>query len=128
MIEGIDAEDVPSTAPSQSPRRSQLSRQLSLPLVMLLGLFVFFTAVSVDSLQQASAADMSSQAMTTVQTPASSATGFSSRVAPSHATVAGTYLEFNEATAHRLSHSDLVGSHLTRSRLASAHLLMRNSQ
>jgi len=130
MIEGIDAEDLPLTAPGQSPWRRQLWRRLSLPLVLLLGLFVFLTAVGIDSLQQAAAADMSGQSLHTAQAAAASPRWSARQVTPAQPApnLAGTYLEFSETTAKRLSHSDFVGSQLTRSRLTSSHLLLRNSQ
>lgn len=129
MTEGSEAEEMPQMARVRPSWLKVVIRRLSVPLMLLLGLFVFFTAVGFDSLQQAAAADMPGQQIAPLQTALASPSQPSPAANANAAIeVAGTYLEFDEATAQRLSHSDLIGSHLTRSRLTSSHLLLRSTQ
>ncbi len=99
-------------------------QRLSVRLLLFLGILVFFTAVGVDSLQQAMAADMAIEAIAPVTS--SSMNSFHLELENDHAIEsadrAGTYLEFDPETSQRLRHSDLLSSQLIRSRLTSAHL------
>lgn len=131
MIESPEAEAIPSSAePARPTGPRKLGRRLSAPLVLLLGLLVFLTAVGIDSLQQAAAADLPRQPLATLQSaprPTPPRLVATSQLPAVAKEATGTYLEFDEATAQRLGHSDLLGSHLTRSRLTSSHLLLRNT-
>ncbi|NER78646.1 MAG: hypothetical protein F6K42_03530 [Leptolyngbya sp. SIO1D8] len=100
-----------------------LWRRLTLRLVLLLGVLVFLVVVSIDSLHQASAADMG---IVSLQTATASPTDKSAQMdkkAKSRMAERPSYLEFDAEIAERLRHSDLIGASLTRSRLAGAHLL-----
>jgi len=103
---------------------SRIWQRLSVRLWLILGIVVFGAIVSVDSLQQAVAADM---AVDTIAPVNPAALNVVSAVAASDRSEravddTGTYLEFNTETAQRLQHSDLLGPQLTRSRLTRAHL------
>ncbi|MGF1460785.1 MAG: hypothetical protein ACFBSG_17370 [Leptolyngbyaceae cyanobacterium] len=87
---------------------------------MLIGLLLFAIAVSLDSLQQAAAADLLSPAA--LESEMISQPALSETVPRLSELPAGTYLEFDAQTASRLRRSDLLGAHMTRSRLTSAHL------
>jgi hypothetical protein len=99
-------------------------QRLSVRLLLVLGIVVFCAAVSVDSLQQAVAADMAVDAIAPTNPAAVNAVSPVAASDRSDRAVddTGTYLEFNTETAQRLQHSDLLGPQLTRSRLTRAHL------
>jgi hypothetical protein len=134
MITGSETEEMPQVKQARPIWFKVLGRRLSVTLMMLLGLLVFCTAVGIDSLQQAAAADMPAQSLAPLRTTAPVAPLRSSPLSHPRQSISksinftGTYLEFDEATAQRLSHSDLVGSQLTRSRLTSSHLLLHNAR
>lgn len=100
-----------------------LWRRLTFGFVLLLGVAVFLTAVGIDSLQQASAADMSSATDPSRELPfavnLSSSPEMSGANQPS---TTGSYLEYDAATANRLRHRVLTSASLTESRLTSSHL------
>ena len=128
MMQGPDAEEKPSPELARPGWLKRLGRRLSVPLALLLSLLVFLTAVGIDSLQQAAAADMTRQSTAFLQANIQQAAAQSAFVPNANrgADVTGTYLEFDETTASRLGRSDLIGSQLTRSRLTRSHLLLRS--
>ena len=98
-------------------------QRLSVRFVLLLGLLVFLTAVGVDSLQEASAADLSTEYLGWGTAPASAVSESNSLKAKSLRRLSQkSYLEFDAAIADRLGHSDLTCASITRNRLTRAHL------
>ncbi len=124
MTNDKGTESISSNLPSQFSWLKVVWHRFSVRLLLVLGVMIFFTVVAVDSLQPATAADMTGQASPlrdAAVTSSSSVVELESADAPLD--VSGTYLEFNTETAHRLQHSDLLSPQLTRSRLTRAHLL-----
>ena len=120
-----DAVEIPActTTGGTSLWLQALWRRLTVSFVLLLGVAVFLTAVGIDSLQQASAADMSSP--TAPSGELSRAVNSSSMIEVSgtnQPTTAGSYLEYDLETANRLRHRVLTSASLTGSRLTSSHL------
>lgn len=124
MVTSTDAEDIPSNTPGMSNWLGMIWRRLSVRLLLLLGVVVFLTAVGIDSFQQASAADMSGQknAASGNVSPVLVAPWSEIEHSDTAVDITGTYLQFDAETASRLQRSDLLGPHLTRSRLTSSHL------
>lgn len=117
------SEEPPSITQSSYYRLKRLWHRLTVRFVLLLGIVVFLTAVGVDSLQQASAADMSTERLKMVTAGSSPALDQQSSHEPKQRQVPQkSYLDFDAQTATRLSHSDLTGASMTRSRLTSSHL------
>lgn len=124
----IDTEDPVSQAANFSSRLEALLNRLSVRTVVLIGIVLFFAAVSVDSLQQALAADMGNKPLRAIALSANVETATAEAGSP--ASLVGrdypeSYLTFDAGTASRLSRSDLTSAHLTRSRLTSAHFFTR---
>jgi len=99
-----------------------LWHRLTVRFVLVIGVLIFLTVVSIDSSrQQASAADMPAVGQPT-PTPLSLTAESPQTISHKPVSVpARTYLEFDPKTAARLSHSDLTSASMTRSRLTSAH-------
>ena len=110
----------PSLTPPPPTRLQQLWHRVTVRLVLLLGIVVFFAAVGIDSLQQASAADMPTDQLRVVTMTASPERP-SAGVTPQAEVSPSSYLDFDVETARRLGHSDLTSASMTRSRLTSAH-------
>ena len=118
---------------------SVLQQRFAVRLVLLLGIIVFVTAVSIDSFQhQAVAADIrtSTSELSTfplsqkfspdgLTTVSSGSDRKHSGAADTYPFTEETYLDFDAKTAERLGHSDMLGASLTRSRLTHAHLFTR---
>jgi hypothetical protein len=120
------SEEPPTMTQKSDSWLQTLGHRLTVRLVLLLGVVVFLTAVGIDSLQQASAADMPNPHPTPVTIDAAIMTRRpqTSQVAP-HQGVQKSYWEFDREIANRLEHSDLTRASLTRSRLTSSHLFTR---
>lgn len=123
IFEDAEVEDIPSPASKEATWLRVLWRRLSVRLLLFLGVLVFFTAVGIDSLQQASAADMSGQSNSAWEAvPALVSSSTEMNLPESPINLSGTYLEFNAERAERLQRSHLLSSHLTRHHLTGSHL------
>ena len=125
MAVDVDAKDSVAEEAQPLSRLSRLWHHISVRLILLLGIVVFLTVVSIDSLQQASAAAMHTSEtdlieMSVMSRPSvqKASSGITLPLTVSEA----TYLDFDAEVAQRLRYSDLTRARLTRSRLTSAYL------
>jgi hypothetical protein len=100
---------------------SRIWHHLNVRLLLVLGVVVLAIAVSLDSFQEAAAADMQTASPAALIHPNSHAL-HSSRSSKDSVFSDKTYLEFDSSRAKRLGFSDLVRANITRSRLTRAHL------
>lgn len=123
MAFDIGCEEPP--LPDQEPHSwlRVLWHRLTVRFVLLLGILVFLTAVGIDSLQQALAVDMSAELPNVSELSSLASSDIAAATSNSQVqAVKSTYLNFNDETARRLKHSDLVSSSMTRSRLTHSYL------
>ncbi|MDB9528857.1 hypothetical protein PN498_22885 [Oscillatoria sp. CS-180] len=121
MSFGIGSKNDIVESPNQHDGWVALWHRLTLRLVLVLGVVVFLTAVGIDSLHQAAAADMPKVSIEGNPVPSAKTVNPSS-AANIKQTSRASYLTFDAETAHKLGHSDLTSASLTRSRLTSSHL------